>query len=90
MSDKFTEGEWYVDGYKIKSPVCSLELAKITVFNEGKANARLMACSPEMHNHIKIIKEMIDDGDILFRHPMSKMTLELRTDQLLEKIRGNT
>ncbi len=42
----------------------------------------------ELVDHVDIIKEMMKCGDILFRHPMSKITLELRNDQLLAKARG--
>ena len=58
MKAKFTEGEWFVNGYEIQSKTCSVELAKVTVFNEGKANAHLIAAAPDMYNMVNKVLEM--------------------------------
>jgi len=94
---KFTAGPWIVchTGPHWNNPdLANIDIQKSngeniteTVYEE--TDAYLIAAAPEMYEHINIIKEMIDDGDILFRHPMSKMTLELRIDQLLAKARGD-
>ena len=44
----YTKGPWFNKGYEIQANGCSVEIAKVTVFNQGKANANLMAAAPEL------------------------------------------
>lgn len=50
---KFTSGEWFVDGYEIQSKTCSIELAKVTIFKEGKSNAHLIASAPRLYRSLE-------------------------------------
>jgi hypothetical protein len=52
---KFTQGEWELLGYTIMSKDNKFDLAKVTVFNEGKANAHLMSQSKNMYKMIEIL-----------------------------------
>jgi len=60
MKAKFTKGEWRFDGYEIKSDGCLIELAKITVFNQGKANGYLIAAAPDMYELLSKISVMME------------------------------
>ena len=75
---KITQGEWYLDGYQIKSTVCCLELAKVTVFNEGKANATLMASSPLLYKALEEISLMVshEPMDISFKAEIHSLISE--------------
>jgi len=46
---EFTKGPWSNDDYIINAKDCCIEIAKVTVFNQGKANANLIAAAPEMY-----------------------------------------
>lgn len=60
MEVKFTKGEWLVRGCKIKSTKCSIEIAKVTISNEGKANSELIAAAPDMYKMIdELHKELL-------------------------------
>lgn len=50
---KFTPGPWVNNGYNIEAQECSFDLAKVTVFNQGKANSHLIASAPEMYAKIE-------------------------------------
>ena len=65
MKDKFTSGPWINEDYsfEITSKECCLPIAKVTVFNEGKANAHLIAAAPDMYKALKSMVDMMDCGD---------------------------
>ncbi len=79
MKAKFTEGEWFVNGYEIQSKTYSIELAKVTVFNEGKANAHLIAAAPDMYKML----ELLVLGDSI-----NDTTIDDEVRMLLAKARG--
>jgi hypothetical protein len=80
---KFTGGEWYADSYEVKSTVCCISLAKVTVFNEGKANAHLIAAAPEMYDELKAIRDIFEAHDA----EVFKDSIEC-LDNVLAKARG--
>ena len=83
---KFTEGEWYLDGYQIKSTVCCLELAKVTVFNERKANATLMASSPLLY---KALEDLLKELENLGFNSETVNALKLNSRKALASARGD-
>lgn len=54
---KFTQGPWLVNRYSVGVKVDFadgwFEIAKATVFNEGEANAHLIAAAPELYEALE-------------------------------------
>jgi len=93
---KFTKGPWLVCGYEVKIkvdfndgwfPICSL-----TVFNEAKANANLIAAAPDMYDQIEESNDcMMALADTLasYGHNVHDLIEQVkRNQQLLAKARG--
>lgn len=57
---KATGGEWSAKDFEIRSTCCPIELAKVTVFNEGRANAHLMASAPELYEALVWAMRFVD------------------------------
>jgi hypothetical protein len=70
---RFTGGQWYADNYDVKSSCCEIALAKVAVFNEGKANANVMAAAPDMYEALESVIMMVNAGVIRVR-PSDKPT----------------
>ena len=60
MNTKFTKGPWVKEEYSfdVTSKDCCLPIAKVTVFNEAKANAHLIAAAPDMYAMLKEVADM--------------------------------
>jgi len=88
---KATGGEWVADGYEIRSTTCPISLAKVAVFNKGKANADLMAASYGMYRLLerleKFCDEVTDEDTRLYGEAKS---LSYEIDDLLAKARGES
>ena len=81
---EFTKGPWSNDDYIINAKDCCIEIAKVTVFNQGKANANLIAAAPEMH---EVLQSIINTWDgPLYRHEMAPNIDKAR--EALAKARG--
>jgi len=61
---KFTRGEWSIyGGYEIRAKGCEIEIAKVTVFNQGKANAKLIKTAPKLYETLEFLLENVDMSD---------------------------
>ncbi len=88
MDTKFTKGEWFVNGYEIQSKNCSVELAKITVFNEGKANAHLIASAPDMYKKIEELNVLLLSLGHLVWDTIDLGAVTNDNEELLSRARG--
>ena len=87
MNTKFTKGPWIAKAnesyFDIGTP-CAFshngidERVCIGVMFEQEANARLIACAPDMYEMLEALKE-----DYPLSHPIS-----MKIDQLLKRARG--
>lgn len=99
MDTKFTKGPWFNQDYsfEIEAKDCCIPIAKVTVFNEGKANAHLIAASPDMYkaleSHLNTLGDLyaLDIDDVLPEHEgefRAVHALINKTELLLKKARG--
>ncbi len=93
----YTKGEWYVDpnyDWVRAKEIDGRVVANCTGYDreQQRANANLIAASPEMHEALKLIKRDFGDGKNVFWHtlvnPPNQTTFGKIIDGVLAKAEG--